>query len=103
VTGEVVALATEAAPFVTAYGAAVKLGSAAVVIAPVAGAEPGAADAVGGGDAGEDGESGGDVEVLVAVALVEDEGCDLKVGAGGPQSALGLGCPALRCARWRHG
>jgi hypothetical protein len=49
--------------------------------------------------AGKDVESGGDVEVLVPVVFIKDKGCDLKVGAGGPQSALGLGCPALCCAR----
>jgi hypothetical protein len=68
--------------------AAEKIRSAAVVIAPVPRAEPGTANAVGGGDSGKDGESGGDVEVLVPVAFVEDKGCDLKVGAGGPQSAF---------------
>ena len=80
-------------------GAADKIRSATVVIAPVPGAEPGAADAVGGGDTGQDGESGGDVEVLVAVAFIKDKGCDLKVGTGGPQPTLGLGCPAVCSAR----
>jgi hypothetical protein len=70
-------------------GAAEKLCSASVVIAPVPGAEPDTADAVGGGDAGEDGESSGDVEVLVAVAFVEDEGCDLQGRRG--RSAVGSG------------
>jgi len=41
-----------------------------VVIASVPGEEPGAADAVRGSDACEDGESGRDVEVLVPVAFV---------------------------------
>jgi hypothetical protein len=50
--------------------AAEKVCGTAVVIASVPGAEPGAADAVRGGDAGEDGESGRDVEVLVPVAFV---------------------------------
>jgi len=47
-----------------------KVRGTAVVIASVPGAEPGAADAVRGSDAGEDGESGRDVEVLVPVAFV---------------------------------
>jgi hypothetical protein len=47
-----------------------KVSSTAVVIASVPGAEPGTADAVRGSDAGEDGESGRDVEVLVPVEFV---------------------------------
>jgi hypothetical protein len=47
-----------------------KTRGAAVVIAPVPGAEPGAADAVRGGDASEDGEPGRDIEMLVPVVLV---------------------------------
>jgi hypothetical protein len=76
-----------------------KVCGTAVGVASVPGAEPGAADAVRGGDAGEDGESGRDVEVLVPVVFVEDEGGDLEVGAGGPQPAACFGCPALCCAR----
>jgi hypothetical protein len=76
-------------------GAAEKIRCTAMVIAPVPGAEPGTADAVGSGDAGKDGESGGDVEIFVPVAFVEDKGGDLKVCTGGPESASGLGCPAL--------
>jgi hypothetical protein len=76
-------------------GAAEKVRSAAVVVTPVPGAEPGTADAIGGGNARQDSESGGDVEVLVPVAFVEDKGGDLEVGAGGPQSALGLDCPCI--------
>jgi hypothetical protein len=57
------------------YGAvwcstAEKVRGTAVVIASVQGAEPGAADAVRGSDAGEDGESGRDVKVLVPVVFV---------------------------------
>jgi hypothetical protein len=85
-------------------GAAEKIRSTAMVIASVPGAEPGAADAVGGSDACKDREPGRDVEIFVPVTLVQDEARDLKVGAGGPQSAPGLGCPALCCAlRERHG
>jgi hypothetical protein len=47
-----------------------KVRSTAVVISSVPGAEPGAADAVRGSDAGEYGESGRNVEVLVPVAFV---------------------------------
>jgi hypothetical protein len=50
-------------------GAAEKVCGTALVIAPVPGPEPGAADAVGGGDVGKDGKSGRDVEVLVPVAF----------------------------------
>jgi hypothetical protein len=51
-------------------GTAKKVRGPAVVIASVHRAEPGAADAVRGSDAGEDGESGRDVEVLVAFAFL---------------------------------
>lgn len=79
--------------------AAEKVRGAAVVIASVPDAEPGAADAVRGGDAGEDGEPGRDVEVLVPVAFVQDEGGDPEIGAGGPQSAACFGRSALCRAR----
>jgi hypothetical protein len=79
--------------------AAEKVRGAAVVIAPVPGAEPGTADAVGGGDAGKDGESGRDIQVLVPVAFIKDKSGDLEVGASGPQPAPGLDCSALCCAR----
>jgi hypothetical protein len=73
--------------------AAEKVRGAAVVIAPVPGAEPGTADAVGGGDAGRD------IQVLVPVAVIKDKSGDLEVGASGPQPAPGLDCSALCCAR----
>lgn len=76
-----------------------KVRGTAVIIAPVPGAEPGAAHAVRGGDASEDGEAGRDVEILVPVAFAQDEGSDLEVGAGSPQSAACFGCSARCCAR----
>lgn len=75
-----------------------------MVIAPVPGSEPGAADAVGGGDAGEHGESGRDIEILVPIAFVQYKGGDLKLGASGPQPTSCVGCSAFCGARWRwHG
>jgi hypothetical protein len=60
--------------------------------------QPDAADTVRSGDPGEDGEPGRDVEVLVPLAFAQDKTGDLKVGAGCPQPALRVGCPAGRCA-----
>ena len=78
--------------------AAEKVRGTAVVIATVPQVEPGAADAVGGSDPGQDSETSRNVEILVPVTLVKDECGDLKVSAGGPQPTPRFGDSALHCA-----
>jgi hypothetical protein len=78
-----------------------KVRGTAVIIAPVPEAEPGAAHAVRGGDASEDGEAGRDVEVLVPVAFAQDKGSDLEVGAGSPHAGLRT-AHVERLNRWQR-
>ena len=75
-----------------------KVRGTAVVIAAVPQVEPGAADAVGGSDPGQNSKTSRNVKILVPVAFVEDECGDLKVSASGPQPTPRFGDSALHCA-----
>jgi len=71
-------------------GALKQVLGAAVVVAAVPEAKPGAADRVGCGNAGEDRQASGHVEVLIAAAFLEHRPSDVQVRLGGPQPGAGI-------------
>ena len=67
-----------------------QVGCAAVVIPPVAGSQPRAADAVSCRDAGQHREAGRNVQILVAFLLPKNHVGDFEVRAGGLEPGPGI-------------